>query len=63
MEDKILLNVEETARYLNISKNKAREILNSTDSKFTVRIGRRIYAHKESLDKYLEQVIKYQIEM
>lgn len=52
MEDrKILLNVEETAAYLNIGKT--REIMKENEKIFVVRIGNRNYAHKALLDKWL----------
>ncbi len=50
MEDrKILLNVEETAAYLNIGKTKTREIMKENEKIFVVRIGNRNYAHKNPL--------------
>lgn len=50
MEDsKILLNVEETAAYLNIGKTKTRELMKENDKIFVVRIGNRNYAHKALL--------------
>ena len=61
LQDKALLNLEETAQYLNIGKTKAREILKSKNSTFTVRIGNRLYANKKLLDSFLERAAKYQI--
>lgn len=59
MEDsKILLNVEETAAYLNIGKTKMREIMKGNEKVFIVRIGNRNYAHKALLDKWLLVQIK-----
>ncbi len=59
MEDsKILLNVEETAAYLNIGKTKTRELMKENDKIFVVRIGNRNYAHKALLDKWLLAQIK-----
>ena len=59
MEDrKILLNVEETAEYLNIGKTKTREIMKENEKIFVVRIGNRNYAHKILLDKWLLAQIK-----
>ena len=51
--DKALLNVHEVCEYLGIGKTKARELLLSPDSDFTIRIGKRIFAHKELLDEWL----------
>lgn len=54
MEDmKALLTTEEFCHYLGIGKTKGREILTKTDNPFTVRIGRRVYANKWLLDKWL----------
>lgn len=54
MEDKkILLNVEETAAYLNIGKTKTRELMKENQKVFVVKIGNRSYAHRELLDKWL----------
>lgn len=59
MEDsKILLNVQETAAYLNIGKT--REIMKGNEKIFVVRIGNRNYAHKTLLDKWLLGQIKNQ---
>ena len=55
---KILLNVEETAAYLNIGKTKTREIMKDNEKIFVVRIGNRNYAHKTLLDKWLLAQIK-----
>lgn len=54
MQDKkVLLNVEETAAYLNIGKTKTRELMKDNQKVFVVKIGNRSYAHKELLDKWL----------
>lgn len=57
MNDKIneraLLTVSEFCEYLRIGKTKGREILSDTKNGFTVRIGNRLYAHKERLDEWL----------
>lgn len=56
--DKALLNVEETAAYLNIGKTKTRELMKANEGKFVVKIGNRSYAHKMLLDKWLLAQIK-----
>ena len=56
--DKALLNVEETAAYLNIGKTKTRELMKANEKNFVVRIGNRSYAHKILLDKWLLAQIK-----
>ena len=52
--DKALLNLEEFCSYLGIGKTKARELLHDWQNGFTVKIGNRLYAHKNKLDKWLE---------
>lgn len=51
--NKALLNVKEVCEYLGIGQTKAREILTDPKNKFTIRIGNRLYAHKERLDLWL----------
>lgn len=59
MDDKkVLLNVEETAAYLNIGKTKTRELMKKNQNIFVVKIGNRNYAHKELLDKWLLAQVK-----
>lgn len=55
---KILLNIEETALYLNIGKTKVRELMKINQNVFVVKIGNRSYAHKELLDKWLLAQVK-----
>ena len=50
---KALLNVKELCTYLGIGQTKARELLANLANGFTVRIGKRLYAHKAKLDKWL----------
>ena len=52
-ETKALLNVKEICTYLGIGQTKARELLSDPANGFTVRIGNRLYAHKEKLDQWL----------
>ena len=51
--EKALLNVKEMCDYLGIGQTKARELLADPRNKFTVRIGNRLYAHKQRLDTWL----------
>mgnify|MGYP003294376332 CR=1 FL=1 len=51
--DKALFNVKEMCDYLGIGQTKARELLADPRNKFTVRIGNRLYAHKQRLDTWL----------
>lgn len=54
--DKALLNVKELREYLGLGDTKIRELLNSPDSTFTVRIGNRLYANKKLLDSWLTRI-------
>lgn len=55
---KILLNVEDTATYLNLGKTKTRELMRENNKVFVVKIGNRSYAHKILLDKWLLAQVK-----
>lgn len=57
-ENQALLTVKEMCEYLSISQTKARELLADPNNNFTVRIGYRLYAHKDKLDKWLLNQIK-----
>lgn len=64
MEDKkVLLTVNEFAEYLGIGKTKAREIVQNPTCKFVVRVGRRVFIHKELLDEELRKNAKFQLTM
>ena len=54
--DKALLNVKEIKDYLGLGDTKVRELLNSPDSTYTVRIGNRLYANKKLLDVWLVKI-------
>ena len=54
--DKALLNVKELREYLGLGDTKTRELLNSPDATFTVRIGNRLYANKKLLDSWLTRI-------
>lgn len=51
---KALLSVKEFCGYLGIGETKARQLLKSPHSPFTVRIGYRLYANKKKLDNWLD---------
>lgn len=55
--EKILLNVKEMGEYLGIGETKTRELLRNPKNGLTVRIGNRLYAHRERLDTWLKQQI------
>lgn len=56
--ERALLNVAETAAYLNLGLTKTREIMAQNKNVFVVRIGNRNYAHKTLLDKWLLAQVK-----
>jgi len=55
--EKVLLNVKEMREYLGIGETKTRELLRNPENGFTIRIGNRLYAHKEKLDSWLKNQI------
>ena len=57
MMDKVLLNVKEVSEYLGLGETKTRELLRNPKNGFTVRIGNRLYAHKEKLDIWIKNQI------
>ena len=52
---KKFLNVSEVCLYLGIGENSARNILNKPKNPYTVKLGNRLYANKEMLDKWCNQ--------
>lgn len=59
--DKSLLSLKEVCEYTGWGQTKVRELLNSPTSTFTIRLGNRLYVHKELFDDYLKRCAKYQI--
>ena len=57
-KNSMLLNVAETAEYLNLGLTKTRELMKNNDKQFVVKIGNRKYAHKQLLDKWLLAQVK-----
>lgn len=55
--DAALLDIKNLCKYLSIGETKARELLHDQRNGFTVRIGNRLYAHKASVDKWLQKQI------
>ena len=53
-----LLNVDEICAYLSIGKTTVYKLLNEDKEFPTVRIGRRVYANKKGLDKW---ILKHQV--
>lgn len=57
LEHRALLNVKEMCAYLGVGQTKCRELLADPANGFTVRIGRRLYAHRRNLDYWLDRQI------
>lgn len=52
-KEKKLLTVKDLCTYLSIGETKARELLHNPDNGFTIRIGNRLYAHRDKVDAWL----------
>ena len=50
-----LLDVGEVCHYLGVGENTARNLLNKPKNSYTVKVGNRLYANREMLDKWLNQ--------
>lgn len=61
--EKRLLTVKDLCNYTGWGETKVREILKNPNSKFTIRMGNRLYADKELFDNYLKHCAKYQIQI
>lgn len=61
--EKNLMTFDEFCEYIGIGKTKAREVISSPCCKFVVRIGRRVFIHKELLDEELKKNAKFQLIM
>lgn len=56
-----LMTFTEFCDYLKIGETKARELIKKPLCSYVVRVGRRIYIHKKSLDVELEKAAKYRL--
>ena len=61
--EKKLMTIDEFCEYVGIGKTKARELISNPCCKYVVRIGRRVYVHKELLDEELRKNAKFQLTM
>lgn len=61
--NKTLLSINEFCSYVGIGKTKAREMISNPRCKYVVRIGRRVFVHKELFDEELKKTAKYQLVM
>lgn len=62
-QEKVLLTVKEFCEYVGIGKTKAREMIANPACKYVVRIGRRVFIHKELFDAELKKNAKFQLKM
>lgn len=53
-----LLSIDEVCEYLGIGQTKVREIMRNKNCSFSLKIGRRWYAKKDLLDKWLDEQTK-----
>ena len=61
--EKTIMSLKEVCEYTGWGQTKAREILNKPGNTFTIRLGNRLYVHKELFDEYLIKCAKYQIRL
>lgn len=61
--EKVLLSIKEVCEYTGWGMTKTRETLKRPESRFTVRVGNRLYVNKELFDEYLVKCAKYQIDI
>ena len=61
--EKKLLTIDEFCEYGGIGKTKAREMISNPCCKYVVRIGRRVFVHKELFDEELKKAAKFQLTM
>ncbi len=61
--EKKLMTIDEFCKYVGIGKTKARELISNPCCKYVVRIGRRVYVHKELFDEELRKSARFQLTM
>lgn len=61
--EKSLLSVDEFCQYVGIGKTEAREMLASPCCRYAVRIGRRVFVHKELFDEEVKKSAKFRLIM
>lgn len=59
--EKNLMTIDEFCKYVGIGKTKAREMISNPYCKYVVRIGRRVFIHKELFDDELKKSAKFQL--
>ncbi len=58
-----LMSFYDFCEYLGIGETKAREMIYKPNCRYVVRIGRKVFIHKELLDKDIEKAAKYRLIM
>ncbi len=61
--EKKLMNIKEICQYTGWGKTKVREIIKRPTSKFTIRMGNRLYVDKQKFDNWLDNCAKYHIDI
>ena len=61
--EKKLMTVNEFCEYVGIGKTKVREMISNPCCKYVVRIGRRVFVHKELFDDEVKKCAKFQLTM
>lgn len=56
ISEKALLTVKEMKEYTGLGENTVRRLLRDPYSTFTVRVGKKYYANRRQLDKWLDQL-------
>lgn len=59
--EKMLMSVKDVCDYTGWGETKVREILKSPQSKFTIRMGNRLYVDKGKFEQYLDKCARYQL--
>lgn len=61
--EKGLMTVDEVCQYTGWGQTKVREILKRPTSKFTIRMGNRLYVDRKKFISYLDRCAEYQIKI
>ena len=59
--EKKLMTIDEFCKYVGIGKTNARELTANPCCKYAVRIGRKVFVHKELFDEELKKSAKFQL--
>ncbi|CUO57562.1 Excisionase from transposon Tn916 [Fusicatenibacter saccharivorans] len=56
LSEKALLNIKEVMAYTGWGENSVRSLLNDPKCRFVVRKGKRLFANRKLLDKYIDSI-------